>query len=78
LGHIVGGKTALSPFGETVSTKEINLLRGTPGAVLWQRHYYEPIIRDERAREMISYIRRNPARREWDTRNPERPRRPAR
>jgi len=64
---------------KTVSTKEINLLRDTPGAVFWQRNYYEHIIRDERALEMIRrYIQRNPARWEWDTQNPERPRRPAR
>lgn len=62
---------------KTVSTKEINLLRGTPGAVFWQRNYYEHIIRDERALETIRlYIQRNPARWPYDTQNPQRLRRP--
>lgn len=37
---------------KTVSTKRINELRGTPGATVWQRNYYEHIVRssDEGAR----------------------------
>ncbi|MGC8720950.1 MAG: transposase, partial [Thermodesulforhabdaceae bacterium] len=31
---------------KTVSTKHINTLRGTPGTSLWQRNYYEHIIRN--------------------------------
>ena len=30
------------------SAKTINLIRNTPGAPIWQRNYYERIIRDER------------------------------
>ena len=79
LGHIVVGEMALPPFGETVSTKKINLLRDTPGAVFWQRNDYKPITRNERDLEMIRrYIQRNPARWEWDTQNPERLCRPVR
>ncbi len=33
---------------KTVSTKRINENRGTPGAVIWQRNFYEHIVRDER------------------------------
>jgi REP element-mobilizing transposase RayT len=56
---------------KTVSTKNINVLRGTPGAVVWQRNYYEHVIRNEdelnRAR---AYIANNP--RQWalDRENP--------
>ena len=32
---------------KTVSTKQVNDLRGTPGSRLWQRSYWEHIVRDE-------------------------------
>lgn len=38
---------------KTVSTKEINLLHGTPGARFWQRNYYEHVVRDEDALNRI-------------------------
>ncbi|MBN2412837.1 transposase [candidate division KSB1 bacterium] len=45
------------------SGKRINQLRGTPGLVVWQRDYYEHIIRDEAERDRIrEYIETNPAR----------------
>ena len=40
---------------KSVSTKRINQLRGLRGKSVWQRNYYEHIIRNER--ELI-YIRR--------------------
>ncbi|HPU85952.1 MAG TPA: hypothetical protein PLE60_11525 [Candidatus Latescibacteria bacterium] len=44
------------------TTTQVNLARGTPGRHLWQRSYYDHIIRDDgdltRARE---YITTNPA-----------------
>ncbi len=44
-------------------TKRINQRRGTPGAPVWQRNYYEHIIRDERALNAIRrYIAENPMR----------------
>jgi len=63
---------------KTVSTKQVNLLRSTPGAALWQRNYYEHIIRNERKLEIIRrYIHTNPAQWERDAENPRRIRRPA-
>ena len=48
---------------KTVSTKQINLLRNTDGQPVWQRNYYEHIIRDEREMDRIyRYIEANPAR----------------
>ncbi len=44
-------------------TRRINERRGTPGASVWQRNYWEHIIRNER--ELIAirkYIHNNPAR----------------
>jgi putative transposase len=47
---------------KTVSTKQINQIRNTPGISVWQRNYYEHIIRDEQSLENIrNYITRNPA-----------------
>ena len=43
-------------------TKQINLLRQTPGESVWQRNYYERIVRDEYALSRIREdIRNNPA-----------------
>ncbi|MDH4027699.1 MAG: transposase [Nitrospirota bacterium] len=41
--------------------KSINALRNTPGVPVWQRNYYEHIIRDEKDLMLIrEYIRNNP------------------
>ena len=52
-------------------TKRINEIRNTPGAPVWQRNYYEHVIRNEdelnRKRE---YIRNNPSKWESDSENP--------
>ena len=46
---------------KTVSTKQINLIRNTPGMKVWQRNYYEHIIRNEKALNNIrQYIVNNP------------------
>ncbi len=45
------------------TTKRINELRRTPGAKVWQRNYYEHIVRDEKdLRRIQHYIRENPLR----------------
>ncbi len=55
---------------KTVSTKHINQLRGTPGVAVWQRNYYEHIIRNQAALERIrAYIAHNPHRWESDREN---------
>ncbi|MCD6184860.1 MAG: transposase [Deltaproteobacteria bacterium] len=42
-------------------TKQINILRNKPGVPVWQRNYYEHIIRDEKSYYKISeYIKTNP------------------
>jgi len=54
-------------------TKRINRMRGTPGAPVWQRNYWEHIIRDERALQAIRrYIVNNPLRWHLDRYNPHR------
>ena len=43
------------------ATKRINILRNAPGVPLWQRNYYEHIIRNEEDYERIfNYIATNP------------------
>ncbi|MDP2883688.1 MAG: transposase [Ignavibacteria bacterium] len=45
------------------TTKQINEVRCTPGAKVWQRNYYEHIVRDEKdLRKIQHYIRENPLR----------------
>jgi len=44
-------------------TKRINEMRDTPGGRVWQRNYYERIIRDgEEAERIRAYIYDNPGR----------------
>ena len=46
---------------KTFSAKRINNLRNTPGSRLWQRNYYDHIIRNEHSFNAIrTYIRNNP------------------
>jgi len=43
------------------SAKQINQMRNTPGISVWQRNYYERIIRDEKSLQNIrNYIINNP------------------
>jgi REP-associated tyrosine transposase len=56
---------------KTFSSQRINALRCTPGAPVWQRNYYERIIRNDRALEAIrKYVRDNPLRWHLDRYNP--------
>ena len=55
LGRLVGAF-------KTVSSKSINALRGSPGVQVWQRNYYEHIIRnDDDMTSIRQYIIDNPA-----------------
>jgi hypothetical protein len=48
---------------KSAATKHINALRETPGARVWQRNYYERIIRDDAGwSKLREYIMSNPAR----------------
>ena len=82
-GGIVGSGAGLKPAPtrhglpeivrafKTFSAKRINDLRGTPGAPVWQRNYYEHVVRDERALNRIrQYIAENPVRWADDPDNP--------
>ena len=56
---------------KTVSTKRINELNSTPGASIWQRGFYDRIIRNEQELESVrEYILGNPAKWDEDAENP--------
>ena len=55
----------IAGFKSAVTTR-INQYRQTPGAPVWQRNYYEHIIRDEQSYQNIAaYILNNPQ--QWET-----------
>lgn len=57
---------------KSAATRRFNELRGTKGSPLWQRNYWENIVRTEESLNQIrNYIRFNPARWESDRLNPE-------
>jgi len=57
---------------KTFSAREINAHRGTRGQSLWQRNYFEHVVRDERQLGLIrTYIADNPVRWEFDCENPD-------
>lgn len=57
---------------KSATTKQINLLRCTPRAPVWQRNYYEHIIRDTLSFERIQhYIQTNPQSWQSDRLHPE-------
>ena len=61
-GPVTGSIGAIIGQFKSIATKRINDLRRTPGAPVWQRNYYEHIIRNERALNAIQrYILNNPA-----------------
>ena len=55
---------------KSLVTRRINKVRRTPGRKVWQRGYYERIVRNERELQAIrQYIRANPDRWEEDREN---------
>jgi len=53
------------------STKKINIKRNTPGQVVWQRNYFEKIIRNEKELFYIrKYIEQNPLKWELEKETP--------
>jgi putative transposase len=59
------------PAPTNFSARRINNSRNTSGAPVWQRNYFEHVIRDEASLNRIrQYILDNPARWEFDRENP--------
>jgi REP element-mobilizing transposase RayT len=58
---------------KSTTTRQINLLRETPGNPIWQRNYYDHIIRNEYELNKIrEYIQNNPLKWDLDKENPRR------
>jgi putative transposase len=56
---------------KTFSSRQINQIRNTSGTPVWQRNYYEHIIRNEKELQTIrEYIRYNPLKWNEDEENP--------
>ena len=56
---------------KTVSSKRVNQMRNTAGEIVWQRNFYEHIVRSERSLQRIAdYIAQNPANWLIDSENP--------
>ncbi|GAB5537658.1 MAG: hypothetical protein Rubg2KO_39070 [Rubricoccaceae bacterium] len=53
-------------FWKMNTAKQINRQRATPGARVWQRNYYERVVRSaDELRRIRAYVAQNPAR--WAT-----------
>ena len=66
-----GSLAAIVRAFKPISTKRVNRIRGTPGGPVWQRNYYERVIRNEDELGRIrQYIRDNPAKWADDPNNP--------
>jgi REP element-mobilizing transposase RayT len=62
----------IAAFFKYQSTKLINESQGTPGAKVWQRNYYDRIIRDEKELQNIrDYIANNVLTWAFETEHPE-------
>jgi REP element-mobilizing transposase RayT len=56
---------------KSISTRKMNAARSTPGTPVWQRGFYEHVIRtEEQLRAIGEYIIANPARWNEDENNP--------
>ncbi len=56
---------------KTFSTRYINKIRNASGIPVWQRNFYEHIIRNEQELDAIrTYIKDNPSKWTWDEENP--------
>jgi len=71
-GTKTGSLSAIIQNYKSVTTRKINQIHKTPGAKLWQRNYYEHIIRNETDLNQIrEYIITNPLKWEFDKENPQ-------
>ncbi len=68
---VTGSLATIIRSFKSAATKRINTQRDNPGVPVWQRSYYEHVIRDDRELAGIrQYIFDNPARWETDENHP--------
>jgi len=59
--RITGSLGSIIAGFKSSATKRINLIRGTPGTSVWQRGYFDRIIRNNKELDRVrEYIRTNP------------------
>ena len=64
-GAIAGSLSTIMRQFKSMVTKRINRRRDTPGASVWQRNFYERVVRTRNELKRIcTYVRQNPA--QWD------------
>jgi putative transposase len=69
-----GSIAAIIQNFKSISTRRINQIQNNAGRTLWQRNYYEHIIRDNTALQNIqNYIRNNPLSWQQDQLHPDHP-----
>ena len=69
---VSGSLSAVIGNFKSITTRRLNQMRRTPGAVVWQRSFYDRVIRSERELTAIrQYIRDNPANWALDQENPQ-------
>ncbi len=69
-GTTPGSLGAIVQAFKSAASRQINSLRGTPGAPVWQRGYFEHIVRSPRELDRLrGYIESNPLRWELDREN---------
>jgi putative transposase len=72
-GAVAGSLGAIVGSFKAAVSKRINASRETPRSAVWQRNYYERIIRNEdELRRVREYIRLNPVQWDFDRENPNR------
>jgi len=74
IGTQSGSLGAIIQNFKSISTRKLNKARSTPGIPIWQRNYYEHIIRDEDELNRVrQYILDNPLKWALDQENPKCP-----
>jgi REP element-mobilizing transposase RayT len=72
-GTEAGGLGAIIQTFKSLSSRRVNTVQHTPGAILWQRNFYERVLRDERELNAVRrYAADNPAQWALDMENPSR------
>ena len=68
---VAGSLSTIIGGFKSAATKQINIIRNISGAPVWQRNYYEHVIRDEdELRRIREYIVTNPLQWQDDENNP--------
>ena len=69
-----GSLSAIIQNFKSISSRRLNAVRSTPGVPIWQRNYYEHIVRDEADLACIrAYLQNNPAKWALDQLHPAAP-----